>query len=407
VVIDSRVLGAGLKRKSARTGVYRYTYELLLALADQQMQLGLHLLICPYQPLSHLRSLNLHLASGELAGIPRIGARLTLVLARLNFFLPCLDIKGLRWIARKIDTALLHFWAVRQCNPVLHLPYFGLPQSVKGGRWKVIHTIHDLIPLIHPDWFPKSIINSVSSYLREASISSNILVASRATRGDLMRLFPSLKPSSVHMAPLAASRRFFPLACDQSSDFRYHHGLDAKTIIVLTTCANYPYKNFSTLLLAFRRIKSDIPLHLVVVGADDCFAKSLKVKAKALDLERNITALGFLSDYDLRLAYCAANLFVYLSLYEGFGLSVLEAMACGCPVICSNTTSLPEVAGDAALQVDPLDELAVCVAMERLLFDPIECHSRSKLSLEQARKFNWELTASATIAVYRQAAMFQ
>jgi alpha-1,3-rhamnosyl/mannosyltransferase len=351
------------------------------------------------------------LASGDLAEVPRVGARLTLLLAWLSPSLPCLDIKALRWIARKIDTFLLYLWSMQWSRLVLHLPYFGLPQSIRGGRWRVVRTIHDLIPLVHPEWFTASVINSVSINLREASSSTAILVASNATRRDLMRLFPSLKPSLVHMAPLAASRHFLPLAYDQSSDFRFRHGLDDKATIVLTTCANYPYKNFTTLLLAFRRLllcaKTSIPLRLIVVGTDVCFAKSLEAQVKSLGLDGNVIALGFLSDDELRLAYCTASLFVYLSLYEGFGLSVLEAMACGCPVICSNTTSLPEVAGHAALQVNPLDDRAVSVAMERLLFEPSEYHSRSKLSLEQATKFSWGLTASATIAVYRKAAMLQ
>lgn len=410
-MIDTRVLGAALQGKSARTGIYRYTHELLLALLDQQMQLRLHLLICPFQPLKHLRILNLHLASGDLAGVPRVGAWLTLLLAWLSPSLPCLDIKALRWTTRKIDTFLLYLWSMQWPRLVLHLPYFGLPQSIRGERWRVVSTIHDLIPLVHPEWFPESVINSVSINLREAVLSTAILVTSNATRRDLMRLFPSLNPSLVHMAPLAASRHFSPLASDNSSNFRFRHGIDDDATILLTTCANYPYKNFKTLLLAFRRLllcaKTSIPLRLIVVGADVCFAKSLKAQVKALGLELNILALGFLADDELRLAYCNASVFVYLSLYEGFGLSVIEAMACGCPVICSNTTSLPEVAGHAALQVDPLDDQAVSLAMERLLFDTSEYHSRSKLSLQQARKFSWEKTASTTIEVYRKAAMFQ
>ena len=113
VVLDTRVLGAALQRDSARTGVFRYVHELLLALLASK-QCKLHLLVCPYQPLEHLRILNGYLGTGELANIPRIGARLTLFLAWLSHLVPPFDLKVLRWIARRIDQFQLNQWVQKK-----------------------------------------------------------------------------------------------------------------------------------------------------------------------------------------------------------------------------------------------------------------------------------------------------
>ena len=410
VVLDTRVLGAALLRDSARTGVYRYVNELLLALVAGQ-QCKLHLLICPYQPLEHLHVLSVYLGTGGLAGIPRIGARLTLFLASLTHLVPALDLKVLRWITRRIDQCQLNYWVQGQNRVLLHLPYFGLPTSIKGDRWIIVRTIHDLIPLLHPNWFPISVQQSTWTNLKELPNSSAIIAVSEATRSDLLQLFPIIDSSLVYTTPLAVSSSFGPSNPDDVRTFRYRHGVSDKAFVILAVVTNHPRKNLSTLLLAFQRLiaNSDFlfPLQLLVVGGHGWLSDPLDLRVRDLGLELVVKCLDFLVDAELNLAYGSADLFVYLSLYEGFGLPVLEAMACGCPVICSNTTSLPEVVGDAAVLVNPLDIEAVCEVIIGFILDPTIGDKYRQLSLERVNYFSWQKTASATISVYRKASMLQ
>lgn len=409
-MLDTRVLGAALQRDSARTGVYRYVNELLLALASGQ-QCKLHLLICPYQPLEHLRVLSVYLGTGGLAGIPRIGASLTLFLASLTHLVPALDLKVLRWITRRIDQCQLNYWVQGQTRVLLHLPYFGLPTSIKGDRWIIIRTIHDLIPLLHPNWFPISVQQSTWTNLKELPNSSAIIAVSEATRSDLLQLFPIIDSSLVYTTPLAVSSSFGPSNPDDVRTFRYRHGVSDEAFVILAVVTNHPRKNLSTLLLAFQRLiaNSDFlfPLQLLVVGGHGWLSDPLDLRVRELGLELVVKCLDFLVDAELNLAYGSADLFVYLSLYEGFGLPVLEAMACGCPVICSNTTSLPEVVGDAAVLVNPLDIEAVCEVIIGFILDPTIGDKYRQLSLERVNYFSWQKTASATISVYRKASMLQ
>jgi glycosyltransferase involved in cell wall biosynthesis len=125
-------------------------------------------------------------------------------------------------------------------------------------------------------------------------------------------------------------------------------------------------------------------------------------KVAQLGLQEQVTFTGYVPDEDLPALYNAAELFVFPSLYEGFGLPVLEAMACGAPVVTSNTSSLPEVAGDAAILVDPYDVNAIAQAMRQVLEDPALAEALRQKGLERAKLFTWEKTARQTIAVYEK-----
>ncbi len=123
---------------------------------------------------------------------------------------------------------------------------------------------------------------------------------------------------------------------------------------------------------------------------------------QAQGLEEWVTFTGYVPDADLPALYNGADLFCFPSLYEGFGLPVLEAMACGTPVVTSNTTSLPEVAGEAALLVDPYDVEDIAAAMQRVLTEPDLAHDLRERGLARAGQFSWEKTARETIAVYER-----
>ena len=154
-----------------------------------------------------------------------------------------------------------------------------------------------------------------------------------------------------------------------------------------------PRKNITRLLEAFAKTKSRETLALVIAGKKGWLYKGIFETVKKLNLANRVILTGFVDDEDLPSVYSSARAFVYPSLYEGFGLPPLEAMACGTPVITSDTTSLPEVVGKAALLVDPTDAEAIAAAMRRLMDDVALGHNLLQLGLERAKEFSWQQTA--------------
>ena len=164
-----------------------------------------------------------------------------------------------------------------------------------------------------------------------------------------------------------------------------------------------PRKNLSRLLQAWRQIAPQVPEHkLVLVGTTAAVFASANLEAT----DESVVFTGYVPDESLPALYTGAAAFVYPSLYEGFGLTVLEAMACGTPVICSHTTSLPEVAGDAAILVDPLNVTALGEAIVQILSDPERRQTLRSLGRERARAFTWDRAAEQTWQVLSEASAF-
>jgi glycosyltransferase involved in cell wall biosynthesis len=165
-----------------------------------------------------------------------------------------------------------------------------------------------------------------------------------------------------------------------------------------------PYKELVTLVEAFAQLRNaGLRARLRVIGPPDDRYPEPHERARALGLDDVISWSGYLSDEELRAAYQRASVFVLPSSYEGFGLPVLEAMACGTPVVCSNATSLPEVAGDAALLVEPGRAEPLAEAIRRVLTDQTLAEDLRKRGLHQARAFTWKRAAQETVEVYRRA----
>lgn len=393
---------------SAQTGVYRYTSELLAALAIRN-DLRLHLLICPYQPLDDLLLIHEYFSSNPVfCSLKRIGARFTLSLARICKFIPCLNTKLTRWLCRLLDKHIIAAWAFYSYNPVLHLPYFDIPQSILRRQWKLVSTIHDLIPLIHPEWFDGVVLGYLKNWFRSVlgDQQIHILVSSESTSADVYDFVPAFDSSRLHKVPLAASRCFRPLDLQEVLFFRDSNHIPRDAKVILTTCADNLSKNFSTIAAAFTALKNSSALknlRLVVAGINRSDLDSLNFVIQREGIESDVSILGHLSDYELALAYNSADCFLYLSLYEGFGLSVLEALSCGCPTVCSSTSSIPEVVADAALLVQPKDFRAAANALYSFLIDPGLCFQYRQRALERSALFSWENTAAESVRVYSQA----
>jgi glycosyltransferase involved in cell wall biosynthesis len=171
---------------------------------------------------------------------------------------------------------------------------------------------------------------------------------------------------------------------------------------ILTVATLEPRKNLYAAVQVLMRLRQrGLDCRLAVAGARGWGYERLLQELTAGDVAQHVRVLGFVADEDLPLLYAAADVFLYPSLYEGFGLPPLEAMACGAPVIASNRSSMPEVVADGGLLIDPQDPEAMAAAAERLLRDPVERRRWSERGVRRAASFTWERTARLTYAVYQ------
>jgi glycosyltransferase involved in cell wall biosynthesis len=193
-----------------------------------------------------------------------------------------------------------------------------------------------------------------------------------------------------------------PRSPDEGESVCRKYGLPKEYLLYVGTIQ--PRKNLETLIEAFYRLKKSASIDdkLVIVGRKGWLYEKLFARIKELHLESEIIFTGFVPDEELPFIYDRARVFLYLSLFEGFGLPPLEAMACGVPVITSNTTSLPEVVGDAGITVSPTDIDGVSAAIMRIISDPVLAAHLREAGRARAALFSWETAARETLAVYTQ-----
>ncbi len=289
-------------------------------------------------------------------------------------------------------------------NYMIPLPAF--PRH-RRGRLKAVVTIHDVIPMIFPDAAPQSRKSRFFFAYRRLMIEIGrrahaVISDSETSRNDVirhLRIPPRRRPDVVAVPCGVDGERFSPSNAISS-------GTDSganRPRIVLYVGRYDPYKNVVGLLHALRRVREccPFPVKLRLAGAPDPRYPEVYRTTQTLKLDAAVQWTGYLSEQDLVDAYRNADLLVLPSRYEGFGLPVVEAMACGTPVVCSNRGSLPEVAGEAAVVVDPDVPGALAEAMTHVLSDNALRARLRKAGLQRARVFSWETTARKTLAVYR------
>lgn len=269
------------------------------------------------------------------------------------------------------------------------------------GAFRRVVTIHDLNYQVVPEAYPGLRGRGMRILVPLAARRSHRVIAdSRSTRDDLARL-AATPPVKVDVVPLGlgAVARTAPLP---EADIRAR--LDAgDRAIVLSVSAKLPHKNLIRLIGALATIPGDRRPLLVLPGYSTPHEAQLRLRAERLGVAGDVRFLGWVSDEELEGLYAAASCFVFPSLYEGFGLPVLEAMARGVPVASSSRGSLGEVAGDAALIFDPESEAEIASAIERLLSDgALAAHLRAA-GHERASRFTWSATAAGTLNSYERA----
>jgi glycosyltransferase involved in cell wall biosynthesis len=264
---------------------------------------------------------------------------------------------------------------------------------------RTVFTLHDLTFRLCPEthspanrWY---LTVMMGRFLRAAGA---IVAVSECTRRDAMRLY-GLEESQVRVIYPGVGPQFRPADPGEVAAIRRRYGLPEQLILYVGTIE--PRKNLPVLLRAYSALRQrGCEHHLAIVGREGWRSHGFWQTLRDLGLDGEVLMPGYVPDADLPALYAAAEVFVFPSLYEGFGLPVLEAMACGTPVVCSAASSLPEVAGQAALLVPPKDVGALAGAIERLLGDPaLRARLRAE-GLARARRFTWEAAARATQEVY-------
>ncbi len=277
---------------------------------------------------------------------------------------------------------------------VVHATNPAAVPPVRDGQ-RLVVTVHDLAFDLFPELFPRSWRWLYRAGLRAAVKRADaILVPSKSSAQDLCSRTP-VDPTRVHVIPLAPS-----LATSEDDPAVVLARLGVTAPYVLSVGTIEPRKNLTRLVRAYRQVAPDVPHALVLAGPPGWHAEELEAEL-ARPGTGTIVRTGRVTDEQLDALYRGTDAFVYPSLYEGFGLPVLEAMARGVPAIASNTSSLPDVAGDAALLVDPTDVSEIAEALARVLTDRTLAGDLRTRGRERAATFTWGATANATLDVYR------
>ena len=269
------------------------------------------------------------------------------------------------------------------------------------GRFRRVVTVHDLIyarfPEAHAGIRDKGMGVLVPWAARR---SERVIADSQSTREDLIALL-GIPSGRIDVVPLGLGtvRR---VAALPEEAVRSRFGLGERPVL-LSLSAKRPHKNLLALIGALSRLEPAGRPVLVLPGYPTAHESELRERVSALDLDADVRFPAWVSAEELEGLWDVARAFVFPSLYEGFGLPVLEAMARGVPVACSNASSLPEVAGDAALMFDPGDEAAIASALQRLLHEPALAESLRARGLARAREFTWERSARLTLDSYARA----
>lgn len=228
--------------------------------------------------------------------------------------------------------------------------------------------------------------------------ADHILASCEFVRQEIIEEF-KINPNKVSAVPLAADPVFSPSRPGRVKDVRRALGLPNDYLLFVS--ALEPRKNIDLLVKALEVANTDISL--VLVGWQGWGEKPWLEKVNNKGLKNRFFFTGHLPDRDLKAVYSGATALIYPSIYEGFGLPILEAMACRCPVVCSNAASMPEVAGDAAILIDPFDADDLARAIDLIVHDPLVRHDLIEKGQQHAARFTWQKTAQKTVDVFKKA----
>ena len=305
-------------------------------------------------------------------------------------------------------------------NPFVRLG-FDLPRMLRRDRPDLLHvqytaplfcsapivvSVHDVSFLEHPEYFtPFRAMQLRCTVRRTVKSAARVITASEFSRRRILSAY-RLDEDKVVVLPNGVATTFRPMAREAAQKW-VQTSFGLRSPFLLTVGDLVPRKNHVGLIRAFEKLvraHPQLPHQLVIVGKENWRASNVRAAAKRSSVAERIHFTGFVSDEGLLRLYGACDLFVYPSFYEGFGLPILEAMACGRAVACSNTSAMPEVADSAAILFDPNSEDNIVLAMRDLLLNAELRQRMERLGMQRAAMFSWESTAGKTLDLYYEVA---
>jgi glycosyltransferase involved in cell wall biosynthesis len=410
-ILDVSLLGQGYYHQKARTGVFRVVENLASLLpnispdlevffADNLDLLATFGYISENLPNQHISFLN----NSSQVSLAKFQNQ---VLGLFPFnSLPRKAIKRLFYQLNSSENQFQHE-IIARAN-IYHSPYFPIPNQLQQTEsLKKLITIHDLIPFKYPEFFENKTDNVVHQIINSLQADNFAICVSEATKNDLLEI-SILDESQVFVVPLAASNELFYPVLEQEiiNQTLKKFAIPINQPYFLSISTLEPRKNIDVIIKSFANavLQENIKdLNLVLVGTKGWdFEKIFEAIAISPQIKDRIIFTGYVPDEDLAALYSGALSFVYMSQCEGFGLPPLEAMQCGTPVICSNTTSLPEVMGNAGILVSPNKQEEISEAMLKVYRNDTFKELLKQNSLHRARQFSWQKFAEQTWNVYQK-----
>jgi len=284
---------------------------------------------------------------------------------------------------------------------IIHDPTDGIGALSFNTVSKRIITIHDIIPFFFPEYTTKrSWIAHKILYKKTIENADMIITDSNSSKNDIINNF-KVPENKIKVIYIAADQKYQVLTKEEIKNYKISMGIDFP--LILYVGALDPRKNITNLLKSFYQVKKKGYNHkLVIVGSIRFNSGQISKTIQQLNLSDDIIITGHLPEKDLPKIYNAADIFVFPSFYEGFGLPPLEAMSCGTPVISSNTSSLPEVVGNAGILIDPHNPNELADKIIKVISDDSLKQEMTKKGIKQAQNFSWVQTAKKTLNTYNE-----
>lgn len=361
----------GIPLREKKSGIGHYTLELAQALAALAPEHEFELVSPSAFSSTQTSAPNLHFTDAHARGLKR------------RYWWPI----GLPLYCRRASFALFH-------GTNFDLPYWTTCPTVL--------TIHDLSLLLFPETHEERLVRRARRVLPLSVRKATAIITPSETVKREVCEHLGVSEDKVFAIPEAARACFYPASPPETEPVRERLGIQPEFLLFVGTVE--PRKNLLTLARAFERIaKTHARLQLVIAGQKGWLSDDLMAYLDKSEIRDRVLFTGHLSDDDLRALYSSCQVFVYPSLYEGFGLPLLEAMACGAAVVTSNVGSIVETVGDAARLISPTDPDDLAQAITALLDNPREREQHSLAVINHARNFSWQRTAAATWQVYQKA----
>lgn len=428
LILNITVLGDSVVNQVSRTGIFRVIENTLFEMAVSE---EMDILLFPGK-MKYWECLKYYQMHAQLHRFKLYSPKYNIIdvifgkyLEKISLLIKNCKIRLLRLILKSIRKLLrLSFWIYERISSIweyqrqkllfreydiFHSVFYPIPEIVRKIKSiKRFTTIFDVIPLLYPNYFVNGNKHPINQIVSRLASNDYIFCISKATKDDLCVYNTKINPSNTNVTYLAASDIFHVEKDEYKiNTMKQKYGIPWNCKYVLSLSTLEPRKNINLTIKSFIQVISgnDVDdLCLVLAGAVGWEYESVMNDLDKSSRYRNrIILTGYIEDGDLAALFSSAMVFVYPSFYEGFGLPPLEAMQCGTPVITSNTSSLPEVVGNAGIMIDPNDQDGLCENILQLYHDPRLRNELSGKSLQRAKEFSWEKCADAMITAYRKA----